>query len=111
MSSLENSKLFSKHFFQESINSIQILNFDTISEVSVLLFEAKEKGKNIFVFGNGGSHSIASHIACDLGKGTKINGKRDQKYYKIFGLDNPAWLTAQANDGKEPFIEGKYPGI
>ena len=111
MSSLENSKLFSKYFFQESINSIQLLNIDIISDVSVLLFEAKENGRNIFVFGNGGSHSIASHIACDLGKGTKINGKRDQKYYKIFGLDNPAWLTAQANDGKEPFTEGKYPGI
>jgi D-sedoheptulose 7-phosphate isomerase len=52
------------------------LDIESIARVAVLLYEAKEKGKeHIFFFGNGGSHGIASHLACDFGKGTKINGK------------------------------------
>lgn len=101
-------------FFTEFNTQIQaaVQNLDqkTIVTVSKLLYEKKTAGKNIFFFGNGGSHSIASHMACDLGKGTKITGAKNQKFYKVFGLDNEAWLTAQANDGKEPFTEGDYPG-
>ncbi|EMY14009.1 phosphoheptose isomerase family protein, partial [Leptospira weilii str. Ecochallenge] len=106
----EKAKAFSKSFQQESIEAIQNLDLDAIAQVAVTLYEAKENAKNIFFFGNGGSHGIASHLACDFGKGTKNSVRKDQKYYKVFGLDNAAWLTAQANDGKEPFILGNYPG-
>ncbi|WP_017850671.1 SIS domain-containing protein [Leptospira interrogans] len=110
MNLFEKAKSFSKTFQQESIEAIQNLDLDAITQVAVTLYEAKENGKNIFFFGNGGSHGIASHLACDFGKGTKNSVRKDQKYYKVFGLDNAAWLTAQANDGKEPFILGNYPG-
>ncbi|AXR61705.1 SIS domain-containing protein [Leptospira mayottensis] len=110
MNLLETAKSFSKTFQQESIEAIQNLDLEAIAQVAVTLYEAKENGKNIFFFGNGGSHGIASHLACDFGKGTKNLSKTNQKYYKVFGLDNAAWLTAQANDGKEPFILGNYPG-
>ncbi|KAA1288374.1 phosphoheptose isomerase [Leptospira interrogans serovar Geyaweera] len=110
MNLFEKAKSFSKTFQQESIEAIQNLDLDAIAQVAVTLYEAKENGKNIFFFGNGGSHGIASHLACDFGKGTKNSVRKDQKYYKVFGLDNAAWLTAQANDGKEPFILGNYPG-
>jgi D-sedoheptulose 7-phosphate isomerase len=107
----EKSTKFAVNYIKESILILNELDLEMISKVSEILYESKEKGKNIFFFGNGGSHSIASHIAGDLGKGTKIIGKKNQKFYKTFALDNPAWLTAQANDGKEPFLEGSYPGI
>ncbi|TGN18268.1 SIS domain-containing protein [Leptospira idonii] len=110
MTSFQKAKEFSLSFQKEVLALIQDLDLDAISRVSLMLYEAKENGKNIFFFGNGGSHGIASHLACDFGKGTKITGKKNQKFYKVFGLDNPAWLTAQANDGKEPFTEGDYPG-
>ncbi|ASV10817.1 SIS domain-containing protein [Leptospira santarosai] len=110
MNLFEKAKNFSKIFQQESIEAIQNLDLDAIAQVAVALYEAKENDKNIFFFGNGGSHGIASHLACDFGKGTKNSSKPNQKYYKVFGLDNAAWLTAQANDGKEPFILGNYPG-
>ncbi|EKO34686.1 SIS domain-containing protein [Leptospira santarosai] len=110
MNLFEKAKNFSKTFQQESIEAIQNLDLDAIAQVAVALYEAKENDKNIFFFGNGGSHGIASHLACDFGKGTKNSSKPNQKYYKVFGLDNAAWLTAQANDGKEPFILGNYPG-
>ena len=101
---------FSKNFLTEITKSIQELDLTSIAKIAEILFQAKEKDQNIFFFGNGGSHGIASHLACDFGKGTKINGKPNQKFYRVFGLDNAAWLTAQANDGKEPFLYENYPG-
>jgi D-sedoheptulose 7-phosphate isomerase len=106
----EYSQLFAKDFYNEITRSVESIDQKIVANIALLLFRAKEEGRQIFFFGNGGSHSIATHITCDLGKGTKINGKKDQKFYKVFGLDNSAWLTAQANDGKEPFTEGSYPG-
>jgi D-sedoheptulose 7-phosphate isomerase len=51
----------------------------------------------LFLFGNGGSASLASHLACDLGKGTAYcnGGKR----FRVLALtDNLPTLTAWAND-------------
>jgi len=110
-SMISQALVFSEKYMKENLDVISNLDLKSISEVAVLLYNAKERGSNIFFFGNGGSHSIATHLACDFGKGTKINGKKEQKFYKVFGLDNSAWLTAQANDGKEPFTEGDYPGV
>ena len=36
------------------------------------IMEAYRAEKQIFVIGNGGSASTASHLACDLGKGTSV---------------------------------------
>jgi len=55
-----------------------------------------EEGRTLFLFGNGGSAALASHFACDIGKGT-IAGKR--KRLKTVALtDNVALITAWAND-------------
>jgi len=101
---------FAKGFNEDCINVLTQLDLNAIAEVALVLHKAKENEKNIFFFGNGGSHCIASHFACDFGKGTKVNGMKNQKYYKAFSLDNTAWLTAQANDGHAPFVEGNHPG-
>lgn len=39
---------------------------DKLMEVVDILRDAKEKGNTVYTFGNGGSHSTASHFACDL---------------------------------------------
>ncbi len=101
---------FARNFASQSIAAIRDFDIPKIAEVAHILYEAKERGNQIFFFGNGGSHGIASHLACDFGKGTKITGRKNQKFYKVFALDSAPWLTAQANDGKEPFTEGDYPG-
>ena len=64
---------FSKSYIDKNIEVIRKLDIDKIIEVSALLFETKEMGKNIFFCGNGGSMSIATHLACDFGKGTKFS--------------------------------------
>src|SRR5258708_84037 len=55
-----------------------------------------EEGRQVFVFGNGGSAANASHFATDLGKGASDKlGKR----FRVLCLnDNVSWMTALAND-------------
>ena len=61
-----------------------------------LVMEAYHADQQIFVVGNGGSASTASHIACDLGKGTSVIG---EKRFRVISLtDNVATMTAWSND-------------
>lgn len=62
------------------------------------LLRAYEDGKSVYVFGNGGSAALASHFACDLGKGTVI-GNNGHRRFRVTALtDNVALMTAWAND-------------
>ena len=58
--------------------------------------EALRLNRQIFVFGNGGSASNASHFATDLGKGSSDKiGRR----FRVLSLnDNVSWMTALGND-------------
>ena len=58
--------------------------------------EALRLNRHIFVFGNGGSASNASHFATDLGKGSSDKlGRR----FRVLSLnDNVSWMTALGND-------------
>ena len=98
-----------REFRDQALQLLAALDVDKIVEVSTILHRAKEAGRTIFVFGNGGSHSIATHLAADLGKGTK-GIRPGQRLYRVLSLDNEAWLTAQANDGERVFLGGGYPG-
>ena len=62
------------------------------------LLRAYEEGKTVFIFGNGGSAALASHFACDLGKGT-VTADNGRKRFRVMALtDNVPLLTAWAND-------------
>jgi len=60
------------------------------------LHGALKAGRQIFVFGNGGSAANSSHFATDLGKGASDKtGKR----FRVLSLnDNVSWMTALGND-------------
>lgn len=64
------------------------------------LTDAYQKGKQVFVAGNGGSAATASHMACDLGK--TVLGKDPSKHSKRFKVialnDNMPLVTAWGND-------------
>ena len=75
---------------------------DTLAD---LMFEAWENGRFVFVFGNGGSATTASHLAEDLGKNCLKEAdmapdlKPAPRRLKILSLtDNVGWLTALGND-------------
>jgi len=69
---------------------------EQVESIILKLKEAHVEGRQIFVFGNGGSASNASHFATDLGKGSSdVLGK----CFKVFSLnDNVSWMTAIGND-------------
>jgi D-sedoheptulose 7-phosphate isomerase len=61
-----------------------------------LLENACQEGRQVFLMGNGGSGSTASHLACDLNKGVSYG--RQKRFRAISLNDNLATLTAYAND-------------
>jgi len=67
-----------------------------------LVFEAWRNERFVFIFGNGGSGTTASHMAEDLGKSTLREADlRDEtkKRLKVLSLtDNAGWLMAVGND-------------
>ena len=76
--------------------AIDNMDVEVINSAVDMLWNAYENDKQIFVIGNGGSASTASHIACDIGKGVV---QPDKKRFRIQSLtDNLAWITAIAND-------------
>jgi D-sedoheptulose 7-phosphate isomerase len=69
-----------------------------IDNMAEFLFQAYTEERTIFVFGNGGSAGLASHFACDLAKGTAVNGNRR---FRVMSLtDNIPLMTAWANDAR-----------
>ena len=75
---------------------LKALPFDDIAQAAELLSAALDGGRSVFVFGNGGGATTASHFACDLGKGASLGRK---KRFRVRSLgENRAWTTALAND-------------
>jgi D-sedoheptulose 7-phosphate isomerase len=67
-----------------------------------LVYGAWENGRFVYIIGNGGSGTTASHMAEDLGKSTlNASDLRDEskKRLKVLSLtDNAGWLMAVGND-------------
>jgi len=74
------------------------LPHEQIDEIRNVLLHAYEKDRRIFLFGNGGSASLASHFACDLGKGVTMGSNGAKRFRAIALTDNIPMMTAWAND-------------
>jgi D-sedoheptulose 7-phosphate isomerase len=69
---------------------------DAVARLIKKLRDALHEDRQIFVFGNGGSASNASHFATDLGKGSSDKVGRA---FRVISLnDNVSWMTAIGND-------------
>lgn len=76
--------------------SLDILPLQTIQDVVEVLLQAWLDKRQVFVMGNGGSASTASHMACDLGKNTAAPG---MPRLRVMSLnDNMALFSALSND-------------
>lgn len=69
---------------------------DKIEQVVETLYNAWQKDTQVFIMGNGGSASTASHFACDLAKGTIIKNKRRFKVTSL--VDNVPLVSSWTND-------------
>jgi D-sedoheptulose 7-phosphate isomerase len=73
---------------------LERLKLDDVRQSIDVIMEAYYVNKQIFVIGNGGSASTASHLACDLGKGTSVAGK--PRFRVISLTDNVATVNNPA---------------
>ena len=77
---------------QEIINHLDVKE---IEDLAVAINEVRESSGTVFVAGNGGSASTASHFATDLGVGSM----KVSKHVRVVSLtDNVAVMTAISND-------------
>jgi D-sedoheptulose 7-phosphate isomerase len=72
------------------------LDLAAVAAAATVLLEAYDGGRTVFICGNGGSASTASHMAADLGKNTVAAGRPRLRVLSL--NDNMAWLSALAND-------------
>jgi D-sedoheptulose 7-phosphate isomerase len=101
----------SEAYFSEVATVLKRLPCALIDRVTEALWHAYLNDRTIYVFGNGGSAALASHCACDLGKGTVVNGNRR---FRVLALtDNIPLMTAWANDAcyEDIFAEQLLPLI
>ena len=83
--------------YSERVNeALRGTSFDELSKIAGTILAARDNNKWIFLSGNGGSASTASHFANDMVKGLSIDGK---KRFKAKALCDPTpIMTAIAND-------------
>jgi D-sedoheptulose 7-phosphate isomerase len=84
-------------YFDELRAVADRLPYDAINQIAETLLKAQEAGRTTFLFGNGGSAALASHLACDLGKGT-AHCNSEKRFRALALTDNLPTLTAWAND-------------
>ncbi|MCL6546358.1 MAG: SIS domain-containing protein [Bryobacteraceae bacterium] len=88
--------LFLAQYRKQLEKMLSGLDLAKVQQAIEWLAEAREQGRQIFVFGNGGSASTASHFATDLVKGASYGRARR---FRILALtDSLPTITAYAND-------------
>jgi len=91
-----NVKEFADVYIGELVSLLNSFRTDRFDRIMKTLLDAYEKESNIFVMGNGGSGSTASHFACDINKGCSMDL---EKKFRVYCLnDNIPTMLALAND-------------
>jgi len=99
---------FTKDYLRElmaTLNKMQPDLEQKMDELATILFIARGEGRTIFLCGNGGSASTASHFASDLSKGTIVGSN---PRFKVVALtDNIPTMLAWGNDSSydDIFVE------
>ena len=85
-----------RKYIQDEIDTLNRLDVDAINEVMQAMEQAYENGNTIYVFGNGGSSSTASHYQNDFNKG--VSEHTEKKFNFLCLNDNVPTIMAVAND-------------
>ena len=101
-------KKCTKEYLGEIRKILDLMEEDLVSKMdklATILLTAREKRSTIFIMGNGGSASTASHFVGDLSKGTIVEGF--PRFKAISLTDNIPNMLAWANDSSydDIFVE------
>jgi D-sedoheptulose 7-phosphate isomerase len=91
-----NNKDFIQNYLSEMKRTVDDISIEDVDRVVELLYDAWQKGHRVFVCGNGGSASTATHFTCDLSKTTIVKGKKRFKAHCL--NDNIPLMSALIND-------------
>jgi len=89
-----------RDYFNRYAEILGTIDTSRINVIIDVLFMSWKHGNHVFIVGNGGSASSASHMACDLGKNTIYNPHDpSSRRFKVTSLtDNVSTMTALGND-------------
>jgi D-sedoheptulose 7-phosphate isomerase len=91
-----NTKELSTSYLVDLKDLLDRFDHDVFEKIVDLILAAYENEKHIFIMGNGGSGSTASHFACDINKGCCLD--LDKKFKMISLSDSIPTMLAYAND-------------
>jgi len=87
---------FPQLYRAEVLRALETIDLSKVSQAIELFKEARQEGRKIFVCGNGGSASTASHFVCDMVKGASFN--RPSRFRIMALTDSLPTITAYSND-------------
>ena len=87
---------FAEQYKSDLIQTIDTIDLEKVNQAIEWFKEARAQGRTIFVCGNGGSASTASHFACDMVKGASYN--REPRFRIMALTDSLPTMTAYSND-------------
>ena len=94
--------LTTSEYLQRLHSELDRLDQAEIQQMADWIYRAWEQEKFVFIFGNGGSGTTATHMSEDLGKSSlKQEDLKDEskKRLKVMSLtDNLGWILALGND-------------
>ncbi|MGH9719365.1 MAG: SIS domain-containing protein [Bryobacteraceae bacterium] len=87
---------FASQYKTDLFRTIETVDLSKVDRAIEWFRQARDAGRRIFVCGNGGSASTASHFACDVVKGASFN--RPARFRIMALTDQMPTITAYAND-------------
>ena len=96
------AQLAAEPYLERLQQELEQIDRDALRRWSDFIFSAWEQKKFVFIIGNGGSGTTASHMAEDLGKSTlreeDLHDESKSRLKVLSLTDNAGWLMAVGND-------------
>lgn len=87
---------YTEQYESAVLEAIDRIDASRVDQAIQWFEEARANDKHIFVCGNGGSASTASHFACDIVKGASF--KRERRFRLMALTDSLPTITAYSNE-------------
>ena len=84
------------NYIAELKDTLDNLDRGEVVQFADILEKARLQSNKVFIFGNGGSGSTATHFACDINKGASMG--QDKRHRIIALTDNIPTMLAYSND-------------
>jgi D-sedoheptulose 7-phosphate isomerase len=87
---------FAQEYRNEVARAMETVDLEKVNRATEMFIRARDEERHIFVCGNGGSASTASHFVCDMVKGASY--QRGSRFRIMALTDSLPTITAYSND-------------